>query len=88
MHVVVAGASGFLGTPPDRGAARPRAHHDRAGHDVRRRPDAESPWDPDAGRLDPQVIEAADVVVNLAGSPDRRQPALEDGGHASCARAG
>ena len=28
---------------------------------------SEIPWDPDAGRLDPQALVAADAVINLAG---------------------
>lgn len=76
MHLVIAGSSGFLG------------HHlvtaaRAGGHDVTRlvrRPardsshPAESQWDPYTGTLDPAVIDAADVVVNLAGSPTLGNP--------------
>jgi uncharacterized protein len=67
MRVVIAGASGFLGS-------HLVAELDRRGHTVtrlvRREPtaDDESRWDPAAGRVDAAVVEAADVVVNVAGS--------------------
>jgi len=72
MHIVIAGASGFLGSHLST-ALRGR------GHDVtplvRRRAGAgESRWDPYAGQLDHAVIEAADVVVNLAGTPTAGNP--------------
>ncbi len=76
MHLVIAGSSGFLGRHLVTAA---RA----AGHDVTRlvrRPvdhsshPAESRWDPYVGTLDPDVIEAADVVVNVAGSPTLGNP--------------
>jgi uncharacterized protein (TIGR01777 family) len=68
MRVVIAGASGFLGTHL---TTHLRVH----GHDVtalvRREPSSarESQWDPYAGVLDRGVVDQADVVVNLAGSP-------------------
>lgn len=67
MHVVVSGASGFLGS-----ALVPhlRAH----GHEVTRlvrspddAPDA-SLWDPRTGRIDQLLVDKADAVVNLSGS--------------------
>jgi len=68
MRIVIAGASGLLGTAlGDRFRA--------TGHDVVRlvrRPahDAdESQWDPAAGTVDQPVVDSADVVVNLAGAP-------------------
>jgi uncharacterized protein (TIGR01777 family) len=66
--VVIAGASGFLGSHLSNELV------DR-GHAVialTRRPTSapdESSWDPYAGVYDPEVIERADVVVNLAGTP-------------------
>ena len=66
MRIVMAGASGLLGT-----ALGDRFRAD--GHDVVRlvrRPSQshdESTWDPHAGEIDHAVIETADVVVNTAG---------------------
>ena len=68
LHVVVAGASGFLGT-------HLTAALDLAGHRTTRlvrRPASgpgESTWDPYADVYDRDVIASADVVVNLAGAP-------------------
>ncbi|HYJ28572.1 MAG TPA: TIGR01777 family oxidoreductase [Nocardioides sp.] len=68
MRVVIAGASGFLGT-------HLTAHLCTHGHEVtalvRREPTTarESQWDPYSGTLDQAVVESADVVVNVAGSP-------------------
>jgi uncharacterized protein len=68
MRYVIAGSSGFLGSALRDAIAR-------AGHDVVRLMRSESPsrydsrWDPTAGQVDLSVIEAADVVVNLAGAP-------------------
>jgi len=73
MHVVVAGASGFLGR-------HLVAALGGRGHQVTRlvrRPAAgpdESSWDPYADQLDEELIAAADVVVNLAGSPTLGNP--------------
>ena len=73
MQILLAGSSGFLGTAlSDALVAR--------GHAVTalvRKPTAapdESTWDPYAGTFDRAVIEAADVVVNLAGSPTAGNP--------------
>jgi uncharacterized protein len=66
MRILMAGASGFLGTPL---ADRLRGQ----GHDVvrlvRRAPQGagEVSWRPAAGQLDPSVVAAADAVINLAG---------------------
>jgi uncharacterized protein len=68
MRILLAGSSGFLGT-----ALVKRFTAD--GHIVTRlvrRPVAapdEVRWDPDAGEVDPAVVESADAVVNLAGAP-------------------
>ena len=67
MRIVIAGSSGFLGS------ALTDALVER-GHSVVglvRRPTSapdESSWDPYAGTYDREVIETADVVVNLAGT--------------------
>jgi len=67
VRVLIAGSSGFLGT-----ALRERLAE--RGHDVvrlvrREAGPGESSWDPYAGRLDQEVVDTADVVVNLAGAP-------------------
>ena len=73
MQIVIAGASGFLGSHLV-GALRER------GHDVTRltRKDSgeqdTSTWDPYAGEVDRDLVGAADVVVNLAGSPTAGNP--------------
>lgn len=72
MKVVIAGSSGFLGTALRHVLAD-------AGHEVvrlvRREAGAgESTWDPYAGTLDQVLIDGADVVVNLAGSPTAGNP--------------
>lgn len=76
MHIVVGGSSGFLGTHlvselTDRGHTVTKL--------VRREPGAadESRWDPAAGHVDASVIDAADVVVNLAGAPTLGNPHSE-----------
>lgn len=68
----MAGSSGFLGT-------RLRDSLAQAGHEVtalvrREAGPGEARWDPYAGELDPALVEAADVVVNLAGSPTAGNP--------------
>jgi uncharacterized protein (TIGR01777 family) len=67
MRILMAGASGFLGTKL---ADRLRG----AGHDitrlVRREPVGpdEKSWQPSAGELDPTLVAQADTVINLAGA--------------------
>lgn len=73
LHVVIAGASGFLGSHLTT-HLRDRGH--RVTRLVRReasRPD-ESTWDPYAARVDRDLIESCDVVVNLAGTPTAGNP--------------
>ncbi len=67
MHIVVSGASGLIGT--ELGASL-RADGHTVTSLVRRdtRDASESSWDPTTGRIDDAAIEAADVVVNLAGA--------------------
>jgi uncharacterized protein len=73
MHVVVAGGSGFLGRHLV-DVLRGRDHV--VTRLVRRDPtaDDESRWDPANGTVEHQVIEDADVVVNVAGSPTIGNP--------------
>ena len=67
MRILLAGASGFLGT---RLADRLRG----AGHDltrlVRHAPQSgdEATWKPSAGQLDPALVAGADAIINLAGA--------------------
>lgn len=67
MRIVMAGASGLIGT-----ALSSRLSAD--GHDVLRlvrRPPAspsEIPWDPATGTLDPACLEGAGAVINLSGA--------------------
>ncbi len=67
MHIVIAGASGLIGTEL---SATLRA----AGHEVvslvRRKPSSpqEVQWDPAVRRLDPLALAGADTVINLAGA--------------------
>ena len=67
MHIVIAGASGLIGTHLS-------ATLREAGHNVttlvRREPAsaAEIRWDPGTRRLDPQALAGADTVINLAGA--------------------
>jgi len=76
MRLVLAGASGFLGTAW-------RDHLAREGHEVVRlvRGEAmsasESHWDPYTGQVDRALIESADVVANLAGAPLAHWPWTE-----------
>ena len=67
MRVVIAGASGFLGTHL---TTHLRVHGHEVTALVRREPTSarESRWDPRSGEVDAQVIHRADVVVNLAGA--------------------
>src|SRR3712207_5956986 len=67
MRIVIAGASGLLGTSMSETFRK-------AGHNVvslvRREPASadEISWDPAAGRLDPGALSGADAVVNLSGA--------------------
>ncbi|WP_374455328.1 TIGR01777 family oxidoreductase [Nocardioides sp.] len=67
MRVVIAGASGFLGTHL---TEHLRVHGHEVTALVRREPASaqESRWDPPTGRIDTAVVGQADAVVNLAGA--------------------
>ena len=73
MRVVIAGASGFLGTHL---STHLRVHGHEVTALVRREPSTthESQWDPAAGRVDAAVIARADAVVNLAGASIAANP--------------
>lgn len=73
LTIVIAGASGFLGTHLST-TLRERGHTVTA---LVRRPASgphESTWDPYDGHYDHGLLEAADVVVNLAGAPTLGNP--------------
>lgn len=67
MRIVISGASGLIGTAL---TASLRADNHEVIALVRRaaRGSFESEWDPAAGVIDQEIIESADVVVNLAGA--------------------
>ena len=67
MRVVIAGASGFLGTHL---STHLRVHGHEVTALVRRDPTSarESQWDPRTGTVDAELIHRADAVVNLAGA--------------------
>jgi uncharacterized protein (TIGR01777 family) len=67
MRVVIAGASGFLGTHL---SEHLRVHGHEVTALVRRAPTSprESQWDPSTGTIDAAVVQRADAVVNLAGA--------------------
>lgn len=73
MHVVISGASGFLGAPL---TALLRGSGHQVTRLVRRSPrgDDESQWDPAAGRVDQVLIDRADAVINLSGAPVAHWP--------------
>jgi uncharacterized protein (TIGR01777 family) len=76
MRVLLAGASGFLGT-----AVRARLEAD--GHEitqlVRRSPSApdQIEWDPHGAGAPPHALDGVDAVVNLAGAPIAHWPWTE-----------
>lgn len=73
MRVVIAGASGFLGTHLTQHL---RAHGHEVTALVRRAPQSEqeSRWDPAGGHVDAAVIARADAVVNVAGASIAANP--------------
>ncbi|KQS08653.1 nucleoside-diphosphate sugar epimerase [Curtobacterium sp. Leaf183] len=76
LSILVAGASGFIGTPLVR-ALRDAGHH--VSTLVRREPHSptEFRWAPGSRPLDPAVLDGADVVVNLAGANIGKLPWTE-----------
>ena len=75
-QVLLAGASGFLGTRL-REALLGRGHSVTSLTRGEARGTDQSTWDPYAGRIGRDLVEAADVVVNLAGSPTLGNPHSE-----------
>jgi uncharacterized protein (TIGR01777 family) len=73
MRFLVAGGSGFLGSHL---IARLRDDGHEVTQLVRRAPRSSDQveWQPAEGALDPDVVAAADVVVNVAGSPTVGNP--------------
>ncbi len=72
MRVLIAGASGFLGSHLVEELRR-QGHHVTTL--TRGQPSqGRLHWDPYAGPLDPATVEDVDVVVNLAGSPTVGNP--------------
>jgi uncharacterized protein (TIGR01777 family) len=76
VQVLLAGASGFLGRHLRDGLLA-RGHTVTSLTRGEARGSDQATWDPYAGRLDPALVEAADVVVNLAGSPTLGNPHSE-----------
>lgn len=72
-QVLLAGASGFLGTHL-REALLARGHGVTSLTRGQASGGDQSTWDPYAGSLDPADVEAADVIVNLAGSSTLGNP--------------
>jgi uncharacterized protein len=75
-QVLLAGASGFLGRHL-RDALLARGHTVTSLTRGEAQGGDQATWDPYAGRLDASLVEAADVVVNLAGSPTLGNPHSE-----------
>lgn len=73
MHIVIGGASGFLGAPLI-------AYLERHGHSVTRLIRSAdggahtSRWDPASGQVDQILIDGADAVINLSGAPVAHWP--------------
>lgn len=73
MRVLIAGASGFLGTHL---STHLRVHGHEVTALVRREPTSahESRWDPSTGHIDAAAVARADAVVNLAGASIAANP--------------
>jgi hypothetical protein len=72
-QILLAGAGGFLGTHL-REALLAHGHAVTSLTRGAARRGDQSTWDPYAGAIDRALVEAADVVVNLAGSPTLGNP--------------
>jgi len=73
VHVVAAGASGFLGSHLVE-ELRSRGHQVTTLTRGSASGPGQSSWDPYAGRVDRDLVGSADVVVNLAGAPTLGNP--------------
>ena len=67
LSILVAGASGFIGTPLVH-ALREAGHHVTTLTRSEPRTASAFRWSPGARPLDPAVLDGADVVINLAGA--------------------
>jgi NAD dependent epimerase/dehydratase family enzyme len=73
MRILIAGASGFLGTAL-------RVRFAEQGHEVRRlvrrtaSTSSEFSWDPMAGRINADALTDVEVIINLAGPPVFTRP--------------
>ncbi|AOX64742.1 TIGR01777 family protein [Curtobacterium sp. BH-2-1-1] len=76
LSILLAGASGFIGTPLVH-ALREAGHHVTTL--VRREPRTASEfrWSPGPRKLDPAILDGADVVINLAGANIGKLPWTE-----------
>jgi uncharacterized protein (TIGR01777 family) len=76
LSILVAGASGFIGTPLVR-ALREAGHHVTTLTRSEPRTASAFRWSPGTRPLDPAVLDGADVVINLAGANIGRLPWTE-----------
>ncbi|SDS14675.1 TIGR01777 family oxidoreductase [Microlunatus soli] len=74
LRILIAGASGFLGTPL-------KVRFAELGHQVRRlvrrtpvTSSTEFHWDPSIGRINADAVNDVDVIINLAGPPVFTRP--------------
>lgn len=73
MHIVVSGASGFLGGPLT-AFLRERGHRVTVLIRTGTPGEHSSIWDPATGRIDQVLIDSADAVINLSGTPIAHWP--------------
>ena len=73
MRFLIAGSSGFLGGELTRALTADGHQVTRLVRRAAQDPDEEQ-WDPYTARLDPDLVEGTDVVVNMAGTPTAGNP--------------